>query len=167
MNAADNMAQFAKALRNIERWLDKAAAHAEAKKYDVNNLMTMRLAPDQYPFVRQVQATCDSAKYAAAYLAGQQAPSHPDTEKTMAELRQRIRTCKDYLATFTREDFEGAEERRCAHEWMGGKGMRGGDYLDHLALPNFHFHIVTAYSILRHNGVELGKTVFIGQLPLT
>ena len=66
-----------------------------------------------------------------------------------------------------REDFVGAEERRCAHEWMGGKGMRGGDYLDHLALPNFHFHLVTAYSILRNNGVELGKTVFIGHLPLS
>ena len=70
------------------------------------------------------------------------------------------------LKVFTAKDFEGAEERRCAHEWMGGKGMRGGDYLDHLALPNFHFHLVTAYSILRHNGVELGKTVFIGHLPL-
>ena len=166
MNAADNMAQFAKALRNIERWLDKAAAHAEAKKYDVNNLMTMRLAPDQYPFVRQVQATCDSAKYAAAYLAGQQAPSHPDTEKTMAELRQRIATCVGYLEGFKAEDFAGAAERKVSPAWMAPKWLSGEHYLNQLATPNFYFHMATAYSILRHAGVDVGKTDFIGNIPV-
>jgi len=158
---------FTKFLTNLEGWLDRAVAQATAKKYDPELWVETRLALDQYPLRGQIQAACDQAKYTVAKLTGKPPPSHPDTEQTMAELRQRIRTVLDYLATFSRADFEGAEERRCAHEWMGGKGMRGGDYLDHLALPNFHFHIVTAYSILRHNGVELGKTVFIGQLPLT
>lgn len=156
---------FTKLLGNVEKWLDKAGALADAKKFDPEILMTARLAPDQYAFVRQIQAACDQAKFTVAKLAGKQPPAHPDTEKTIAELRQRIRTVLDYLATFTREDFAGAEERPCSHTWMGGKAMRGGDYLDHMALPNFYFHLTTAYAILRHNGVPIGKQDFLVELP--
>jgi hypothetical protein len=157
---------FTKLLSNVDKWLDKAAAHAAARKFDVDVLAGARLAPDQYPFVRQIQSACDQAKYAVAKLAGKEPPAHPDTEKTIAEIRQRIRTVVDYMATFKREEFNGAEERACSHAWMGGKSMRGDDYLHHLTLPNFHFHLTTAYDILRHNGVDLGKMDYLVDLPL-
>ena len=157
---------FTKLLSNVDKWLDKAAAHAHAKKFDVEFFTSARLAPDQYAFVRQIQAACDQAKFTVAKLTGKEPPSHPDTEKTIAELRQRIHTVVAYLGTFKREDFEGADERRCSHTWMGDKWLRGGDYLDHFALPNFHFHMTTAYDILRHNGVPVGKMDYIVDLPL-
>ena len=156
---------FTKHLTSADKWLDKAIAFAEAKKFDPEVLMVARLAPDQYPFLRQIQAGCDQAKYTVAKLAGKEPPAHPDTEKTIAELRARIRTVLDYLGTFTRDDFNGAEERKVSHTWMGGKWARGGDYLDHFALPNFHFHMTTAYAILRHNGLDLGKRDYIHSLP--
>ena len=156
-----------KYLSNLHKWIDKATAHAEAKKFDVEVLTTARLAPDQYPFLRQVQAACDQAKFTVAKLVGREPPAHPDNEKTLAELRQRITTVIDYITTFKPEDFAGADERACSHTWMGGKQMRGGDYLDHFALSNFYFHLVTAYAILRHNGVPLTKIDYIGSLPLS
>lgn len=156
---------FTKLLSGVEKWLDKASAYADAKKFEVDTLANARLAPDQYPFVRQIQAACDQVKFTVAKLTGKEPPKHPDGEKTMAEIRQRIRTLVEYLATFTREDFAGAEERPCSHTWMGGKSVRGGDYLDHFALPNFYFHLVTAYDILRHNGVDVGKMDYIVSLP--
>jgi hypothetical protein len=156
---------FTKLLSNVDKWLDKAAALALAKKFDVDVLVGARLSPDQYPFVGQIQAACDQAKFTVAKLTGKDAPSHPDTEKTVAEIRQRIRTVVDYLNSFQREDFVGAVDRACSHSWMGGKALRGGDYLDHFALPNFHFHLTTAYDILRHNGVEVGKMDYIGAFP--
>lgn len=157
---------FVKMLRNVEKQLDKGVAYAEQKKFDPEVLLQSRLAPDQFPLLRQIQAACDTAKYAVAKLSGKEAPSHPDTEKTLPEIRERIAKCIAYLESFTREDFEGAEERACKHEFMRGKWMRGGDYLDWYALPNFHFHVTHAYAILRHNGVELGKRDFLGYLPL-
>jgi len=155
---------FTKHLNSVNKWLDQAAAHAEARKFDVETLLQARLAPDQYPLVRQLQAACDQAKYTCAYLTGKTPPSHPDTEKTIAEVRARLKTVVDYLATFKREDFNGAEERACKASWMPAP-LRGGDYLDHLALPNFHFHLTTAYAILRHNGVDLGKSHYVVELP--
>jgi hypothetical protein len=156
---------FTKLLGNVDKWLDKAAALADAKKFDVDVFASARLAPDQYPFVRQIQSACDQAKYAVAKLTGKEAPSHPDTEKTIAEIRTRIRTVVAYLATFKREDFQGAEDRSCSHAWMAGKSLRGGDYLHHLGLPNFYFHLTTAYDILRHNGVDVGKMDYLVDLP--
>jgi len=156
---------FTKLLKNIDRWLDKAAAFADAKKFDPEILVNARLAPDQYPFLRQVQSACDQAKFTVAKMTGKEPPAHPDSEKTIADLRQRVRTVVEYLATYKREDFNGCEDRLCSHTWMGGKQMRAGDYLDHLALPNFHFHMTTAYSILRHNGLELGKMDYLVDLP--
>jgi hypothetical protein len=156
---------FTKFLRNLERWIDKGVKHAEQKKFDPEVLTQARLAPDQFAFLRQVQAACDTAKYAAARLTGKEPPSHPDTEKTLADLRARIHTCIAYLETFKPDDFVGSEDRMCKHTWMPGQGLRGGDYLDHYVLPNLHFHLTTAYAILRHNGVELGKGDFLGELP--
>jgi hypothetical protein len=166
MNTFDAIPQFAKMLRNLDHWLDKAAAHAKAKSFDVEVLVQARLAPDQYALVRQVQSACDSAKFVAAYLAGKQAPAHPDTEKTFAELRQRIQTCIAYLETLKESDFAGADERKVAPPWLQGKWVRGDQYLTQAALPNFYFHITTAYAILRHNGVDVGKMDYIGNLPV-
>jgi len=156
---------FTKLLSNVDKWLDKAAAFADTKKFDVDVLATARLAPDQFVFLRQIQSACDHAKYTVAMLTGKEPPAHPDTEKTISELRKRIHTVVDYLATFKPEDFQGAEERSCSQSWMGGKAMRGIDYLNHLGLPNFHFHLTTAYNILRHNGVDLGKMDYLVNLP--
>lgn len=156
---------FTKHLRSVGHWLDKLAAYAETKKFDPEILMTSRLAPDQYPFLRQIQAACDQAKFTVAKLTGKEPPAHPDTEKTIAELRARLTTVIDHLATFKREDFAGAEERPVSYSWMKGKTVRGGDFLDHFALPNFHFHLTTAYAILRHNGLPLGKMDYIVELP--
>jgi hypothetical protein len=158
--------QFSKMLHNLDRWIDKAVDHAKAKSFEVDVLVGARLAPDQLSFDRQVQSACDAAKFGAAYLSGKTPPSHPDVEKTMAELKQRIATVCSYLETFQDADFAGAEERRVAPTWMHGKWVRGDHYLQQLATPNFGFHVTTAYSILRHNGVPLGKMDFIGALPV-
>src|SRR5438046_848478 len=139
MNHDDAIRLFAKTLQNLERWLDKATAHAKAKSFDVDVLAQARLAPDQYAFARQVQSACDQAKYAAAYLSGKPAPSHPDTEQTFAELRQRIQKCLSFLETVQAKDFAGAEDRKVSQPWLGGKWLPGDDDRRHLALPNFFF----------------------------
>lgn len=156
---------FGKFLGNIDRWLDKAVAHAEARKFDPEILVQARLAPNQYPLVGQIQSACDTAKFAVAKLTATEPPVHPDTEQTLAELRARLKTVSDYVQTFKPEAFTGAEDRAVSTGWMQGASMRGGDYLDHHVLPNFHFHVTTAYAILRHNGVELGKRDYLGRLP--
>ncbi len=166
MTHDDTIHLFGKTLRNLLTWLDKAAAHATAKSFEVDVLVQARLAPDQFAFVRQVQSACDQAKYTAAYLAGKQAPSHPDTEQTIAELRRRIETCLGFLETVQKADLAGSEERKVAPPWLGGKWLRGDDYLAHVAIPNFFFHATMAYAILRHNGVDLGKMDYIGTLPV-
>jgi hypothetical protein len=158
--------QMSKMLRNLDQWIDKAVAQAKAKPFEPDVLVAARLAPDMFSFDRQVQSACDAAKYAAAYLSGKQAPSHPDVEKTMGELRQRIATVLAYLETFKEADFAGAETRKVAPAWMQGGWVVGDRYLAELGLPNFLFHVTTAYAILRHNGVNLGKQDFIGPLPI-
>lgn len=159
------VSQFEKCLKNLERWIEKSTELATAKKFDVNTLLTARLAPDQYPLVKQIQIVCDSAKLAPARLTGKEAPSHPDNETTWAELRTRIRSVIEYLGTYKPADFEGAEERLISLSWMPGKVLSGRDYATEFALANFYFHYTTAYQMLRHNGVELGKPEFIGSLP--
>ena len=158
--------QFLKTLRNLDGWLDAATTHATQKKFEPDVLLQQRLAPDQYALVRQVQSACDSAKFAAARLTGKEAPSHPDTETTMVELRKRIVDVAGWLEGFRPADFEGADERRVSLPWMQGKWTAGADYLVQFAIPNFYFHVITAYAILRHNGVDLGKRAFIGGLPM-
>ena len=154
--------QFGRMLRNLDQWIQMATAHAEKKGFDADVLTAARLAPDQFSFTQQVQSACDAAKYAVAYLSGQTAPSHPDTEKTLAELRARIATCLQYVEGFQPADFSGGEERRVAPPWMEGNSVSGEQYLTRISAPNFYFHVTTAYDILRHNGVELGKRDFIG-----
>ena len=166
MNHNDAIRVFAKTLENLEQWMDKATAHAKAKSFEVDVLAHARLAPDQFDFVRQVQSACDQAKYAAAYLGGKEAPSHPDTEQTFDELRQRIQKCLGFLETVQAKDFTGAEERKVAPPWLGGRWLRGDDYLAHVAIPNFFFHATMAYAILRHNGVPLGKLDYVGALSM-
>jgi hypothetical protein len=158
--------QLQKTLRNLDAWLTAAEAHATAKKFPVENLLTARLAPDQFPFVRQVQTVCDNAKMLPGRLAGKEWPKHEDNETTFAQLHARIASVQSYLETFKPEDFGGAEDRRITLPWTEGKWMTGTEYLIQFALPNFYFHAVTAYAILRHNGVELGKRDYIGGIPL-
>ena len=158
--------QLTKMLRNLDGWLGTAIAYAEAKKFDVNNLMKARLAPDQFAFDRQVQTACDNAKLVAARLAGKGWPTHADTETTVDQLRTRIASVITFLDTFKPEDFAGAEERKISLPWMEGKWMRGDEYVAQFALANFYFHVTTAYAILRHSGVDLGKRAFIGGVPM-
>lgn len=162
MSTFETITQFSRMLKNLDQWLQKSTAYAQEKGFDPDVLAVARLAPDQYSLVQQVQSACDQAKYAAAYLSGQKPPSHPDTEKTIGELSARIGTCLAYLSTFEAADFTGADERRVAPPWMGGNSVRGDTYTNRIAVPNFYFHVTTAYSILRHNGVQLGKSDFVG-----
>lgn len=157
--------QFVRVLGQVARWLDKAEAYAAQKKFDVNNLLTARLAPDQFPLTRQIQSTCDQAKLNTARLTGLTAPAFEDNEKTVAELRERIQKTIAWLETVKPENFEGTEERAVRVGWMPGKAIKGADILVGGALPNFYFHASMAYAILRHNGVDLGKADFLGTLP--
>ena len=166
MNHDDAIRLFEKTLKNLLQWMDKADAHAKAKSFEVDVLAKARLAPDAFDFTRQVQAGCDQAKYAAAYLSGKTPPSHPDTEQTLAELRQRIEKCLGFLESVQAKDLTGSEDRKVAPPWLGGAWLRGDDYLIQVAIPNFFFHATMAYAILRHNGVELGKMEYIGALPI-
>jgi hypothetical protein len=158
--------QFTKMIANLDRWLESAAEHATKKPFDAGVLVAARLAPDQYPLSRQVQSACDGAKFTAARLTGKEAPKHPDTEQTIDELRARTRTVRAYLETFKAEDFAGAETRAIDIPWAQGKFMHGREYLLELALPNFFFHVVHAYAILRHNGVPLGKRDYLGSVDM-
>ena len=162
MNAYDAIQLFAKTLGNLEKWMDKAEAYAKDRGFEVDVLAHARLAPDQYDLTKQVQSACDQAKFAAAYLSGGKAPSHPDTEQTFAELRERIRKCAQYVASVPEKDFANADQQKVAPAWLGGRWFRGSDYLAEMAIPNFFFHASMAYAILRHNGVPLGKMDYIG-----
>jgi hypothetical protein len=159
--------QFSKMLGNLLLILDKAAVHAEAKKFDMDVLLQARLAPDQFNLIRQAQVACDTAKLGAARLADKEksAPSHPDTEQTLAEVRARIQSVIDYLGTFSEADFAGAEERRITQPRWNGKSLSGEEFLLQHAIPNLYFHVTTVYAILRHNGVDVGKKDYLGELP--
>ncbi len=163
-SAFSAVVQCKKMLQNLDRWIDKGQAFAKTKSFEPNVLLSQRLAPDQYPLVRQVQGACDSAKAGAARLAGKEPPKHPDTETTVDEIHARIRTVVAYLETFKAEDFTGAAERRIDLPFMEGKSILGHDYVVELMMPNFYFHITHAYAILRHNGVDVGKMDFIGSM---
>lgn len=157
--------QFSKMLNNLHHILDKGAESADARKFDVDVLLNSRLAPDQFHFIRQVQIACDSAKFCAARVTGKDAPVHEDKEKSLPELKNRINDVIKYLATFKVEDFEGAHERKVSQPRWEGKYLNGKEYVVEYSIPNFYFHITTAYSILRNNGVDVGKKDFLGELP--
>ena len=169
MNTYAVIPQYAKMLQNLDRWLDKAVAHAETKGFDVNTLIQARLAPDQFALGRQIQAACFTAEKSAGYLSGKEPPKYPSPEATIADLRARIENSLSYLATVTPADVAGCEERLVAPRMLpgilDGKWVKGDHFLTQWSLPNFYFHVTTAYAILRHNGVELGKRDFVGTLP--
>lgn len=159
--------QLVKSLRNLDAWIERAGTYAKTAQVAPDTLINARLAPDQFMFVRQVQVACDNAKYIVGRLAGKEWPSHPDTEASFDELRARIESVIGYVGGFTPQDFAEVGERKITLPWMpDGTWLRAEDYLVQFALPNFYFHVVTAYSILRHKGVSLGKADFIGGLPM-
>lgn len=155
---------LARSLTNLATILSKAAAHAEAKKIDPAVLLNSRLYPDMLPLTRQVQIASDVARRGAARLAGLEAPKVEDTETTFAELRDRLHQTIAYLETLTPEQIDGSEAKAIALP-IGDKTMtfEGLPYLLSFIQPNVYFHVTTAYAILRHNGVELGKLDFLGK----
>ena len=156
--------EMSKLLGNLNGWLDKAEAHATARGYDPSVLLQARLAPDMFPLVRQIHGACDSAKFAAAFTAGKEPPAHPDTEQTFGELRTRVGSVIEYLGTFTAPDLDGTDSREVKRPRWEGKSMRATDYFLEQGMPNFFFHLTTAYAILRHNGVDVGKRDYLGKL---
>jgi hypothetical protein len=143
--------------------IDKAAAYAEAKKLEPTTLLHARLFPDMFPLTRQVQITCDTAKGAAARLAGIEIPKHEDNETTLPELKQRIAKTLDFIKGIKASQLEGAEGRSIEMKGQNRTlNFTGTSYLTQFVLPNFYFHESIAYAILRHNGVEVGKFDYLG-----
>ena len=156
--------QMKKQLGQLDKWLGTAEEFAKTKGFDPGIVLGLRLAPDQFAFAQQVQTACDTAKLAASRLTGKAAETHADTEKTLEELRARVRSVISYLDGFSAKDFEGAAAKVITQPRWEGKWMTGADYFVEHALPNFYFHLTTAYAILRHNGVKLGKRDYLGTL---
>jgi len=156
-----------KQLGQTDRWLEAAGAHAKAKSFDSNLFLGFRLAPDQFGFARQIQVACDTAKLAASRLTGKEAPVHADTEQTLDELRTRVQSVIGYLEGFSAKDFEAASTVTITQPRWEGRTMTGADYFVEHAVPNFFFHLTTAYAILRHNGVPIGKRDYLGPLTQT
>ena len=156
---------FARMLGNLDTLLDKAQAHAEGAKYDVAAVLSARLFPDMFTLTRQVQLATDFVKGACARLAGQEVPRWEDTESTLPELKARLRKTLDFLAGFTPAQFEQAATRAIELKTPAGVFHFTGDtFVANWALPNFYFHVTTAYNLLRHNGVPVGKLDFIGKI---
>lgn len=154
---------FNQALKGLLTVLDKAAAHIEQRKIDPAALLEARLYPDMFPFKRQVQIATDFARGGSARLAGVEPPPYEDVETSFAELQARIEATLTFLATFEASQIDGSEDRDITLTRRGETSVvKGQAYLLLQVLPNFYFHVTTAYAILRHNGVELGKRDFLG-----
>ena len=157
---------YERSLRALLAILDKAGAHAEARKFDSAVYLATRLRPDMLPFARQVQIACDNAKNAAARLAGVAAPVFEDKETTLDELKARIRATLDMLQTIDPKAIDAGADREIVFPVGPNKmKMQGANYLLHYAMPNVYFHLTTAYDILRYCGVEIGKRDFLGAVP--
>jgi hypothetical protein len=155
--------RFVHTLNALSAILGKAQAHCEARKIDPLVLTASRLYPDMFALARQVQIACDTAKGAVARLAGVEIPKHEDTEKTFEELQMRIIKTLDFIATVKPAQVDGSEDKEIVLKLRGkDTSFKGMPYLLGFAWPNFYFHAATAYDILRHNGVELGKSDFLG-----
>ena len=156
---------FVHGLNNLSALLTKAETYASAKKIDPSALINARLYPDMFPLSRQVQIACDIAKGGVARLAGLDIPSFPDTESTFAELQERIKKTIGFIQTATEKQFEGSEKKAISLK-VGGNEMKfdGQSYLLSFVYPKFYFHISTSYALLRHNGLEIGKQDFLGQI---
>lgn len=154
---------FLHTLQNLRAILVKGQAHAEARKFDPANLVNARLFPDMLALNRQVQIAVDAAKFAAARLSGTEAPKFEDTETTFPELLARVDKTVDYLKGFKAAQIDGSEERTIVMKSpRGDLTFTGIQFLRHVAIPNFFFHVTTTYNLLRHNGVEIGKADFLG-----
>jgi uncharacterized protein len=154
---------FTLSLTNLAAILDKAASHAESKKVDPKVLCASRLIVDMLPLSSQVQIACDNAKGAAGRLAGVEIPKHADTEVTLDELKARVAKTLDFLKTIKPEQLQGAETKEIVLQFpQTTLKFTGINYLTNFVLPNFFFHVTTAYALLRKNGVELGKRDFLG-----
>ena len=166
--SAASIPVFEIGLNALSAILDKAAAYAEAKKIEPTVLLGMRLFPDMLAFTSQVQIACDQAKNGSARLAGVEPPRYEDNEKTLVELKARIAKTLAYLKSLDRKAIDAATDREITLPLGPNKKghMKGADYLHHFALPNFYFHLTTAYDILRHCGVEIGKFDFLGAVPM-
>ncbi len=159
-----SLAQLRHQLTALSTVLKKAEAHCEARKIDAQALLAFRLYPDMLPFVRQVQIGCDFAKGAAARLAGEAVPSYSDDEKSFSDVQARIAKTLAFMDGIAKDRYQGAAERMVTVKVAGkDRTMSGEDYFNSFVLPNFYFHLTTAYAILRHNGVELGKGDFLGR----
>ena len=155
--------RFVNMLTNLSAILDKAQAHSEAVKFDPARLTNYCLYPNMFPMKRQVQAACDIAKGAVARLAGVEAPKHEDNEETFAELKARIAKTVEFIRSVKPAQIDGSDDKEITMK-LRGQDMKftGMQYLLGFAYPNFYFHVTTAYDILRHNGVDLGKRDYIG-----
>ena len=157
--------QFTKMLENLTSILEKSTVHADSKKFEMDVLLQARLAPDQFNLIRQVQIACDTAKLCASRLTTKEAPIHADTEKTLSDIKLRIESTINYLKTFSPEDFKDASKRHISQPRWEGQYLTGEEFVLNHAIPNFYFHLTTAYAILRHNGVEIGKKDYLGKMP--
>ena len=155
-----------RSLQNLSNILDKAVAQAKSEDKSLDALLEARLAPDMFPFTRQIQVVSDTAKGAAARLAGVEPPGFPDEVKTFPELQQRIAKTVDYLKSFRAAQFDGAEDRTVTLKFPNGEmKFSGREYLTGFVLPNFYFHMTAAYALLRHNGIAVGKMDYLGPPP--
>ena len=152
-----------RALSNLSKIMDKAVAQAKAQDIPLSTLLEARLAPDMHPFPRQIQIASDAAKGAAARLANIEAPAMADTETTFPELQARIAKTIDFLKSVSADKIVGAEDREIVMKFPQGEmKFSGRDFLTQFALPNFFFHVTTAYGLLRHKGITIGKMDFLG-----
>ncbi len=154
-------------LNALSALLDKGEAYAQAKRIDPAVLLNSRLFPDMFPLVGQVQRTCDQAKNGGARLAGVDPPRHEDNEKTIADLKARIAKTITFVKSLDAGSIDASRDREITFPLGPNTGhMKGADYLNYFVLPNFHFHLTTAYDILRHCGVEIGKRDYMGNIPI-
>jgi hypothetical protein len=160
------IAQMVKQLRQLDGWLEKAIEYAKSRTFEPDNFLGLRLAPDQFAFARQVQVACDAVRIGVARITGIESPTVADTEKTMDELRARVKLTIELVGKVTPAQFEGVASRTFTTPRWQGKTMNGHDYvLEHL-VPNFYFHLTHVYAILRHGGVQLGKADYLGPITM-
>ena len=156
---------FVRMLGNLTTWLDKAESHAAARKFDTSVYLSARLAPDMLPFTNQIQIACDAVKFGIARLSGVEAPKFADDEASLADLRTRVRKTIDFIQSVPAAQIDGTEAKDVVVPRRDGSmTLKGETYLKNFVLPNFFFHVTTAYALLRHNGVELGKADFLGPM---
>lgn len=163
------VSQGTQALKTLDAWLDKAEKHAAAKNFDMEVLMTSRLAPDMQPLTYQVTSACDYLKGAAGWLSGQAPPKHEDFEKTIGEVRERLKKTIEFAESVKEDQFQGAADRKIRVSFgpEGKKFLTAEDYVLQMTIPNVYFHISMVYALLRHNGVDVGKLDFLGPIRWT